>query len=212
MLDCPVRLSVQTVRSDCPVRLSDCPVKMCCYSCLPTVCCLYRLVESKPHTVWIDNFSKRAVGVGIPSIRDGSWKECLWTGVALREYTGPDPVSMDLLQDEKGYLVPAMPSIERLWACETELKNTWARHIVNLDFMNDSFSVKWGLDCVPIKLNPESVTSPLVRAAATGTHQNLDTLHPKELLKYNIGSNVGLARVLRLHYDNKKQQGNGCKQ
>ena len=66
-----------------------------------------RMVEEGAHVKWIDNFSKlyrvRMADSARPLLQDA-----LWTGVAVRQFTGPERVDMSCLH-YGGYFIPAMP-------------------------------------------------------------------------------------------------------
>ena len=56
---------------------------------------------------WIDNFSK-LYRLRMADSARLLLQDALWTGVAIRQYTGPDRVGMTCLH-YGGYFVPAMP-------------------------------------------------------------------------------------------------------
>ena len=60
----------------------------------------------KPHVLWLDNFSK-IIARSVPSIRDGVYSQCLWTGVAL--FTHPNVQIDTSIQKIDNKIVPAMP-------------------------------------------------------------------------------------------------------
>ena len=68
---------------------------------------MYRIVKSKPHSLWIDNFSK-ITKWQIPSAEKDLFVSMLWTGYALRAY--PFEIDMTFKKDPLfNEVIPAMP-------------------------------------------------------------------------------------------------------
>ena len=70
---------------------------------------------------------------------------------------------------------------------------------------------KWKVCCIPIKPECVNVDDPGHRKALKSGGE-LDTLFPMKIIAENIGSNKGLGRILRAHYEDKRQHQPGkCK-
>lgn len=163
----------------------------------------HREVEKGPHTVWIDNFSK-VHGCKIPNIDIGAWRDCLWTGVALKKYVGAVPVSTAVQVDPEGNIVPAMP--DDLFEKERRFVKLFDRHKVTAtSYQTDSLVRQWKVNTVPLKPVAARVDNDQWRAALQGDQDKLSVMYPKELIAENIGSNLGLASVMREHYESRQQ-------
>jgi hypothetical protein len=160
--------------------------------------------------VWLDNFSKTR-GMQMPSIDAGTWADCLWTGRALREHKG-GVLTMDVLFDDDDEIIPAMPE-DPLAFMPKFVKLFKKACVTTADMYRHASScvVRMDVRNVPLKPLPAMVGSPRHQAALTDGHDNLNSMVPDCLLKINIGSNIGLARILRDHYEAEEQHINrGC--
>ena len=162
-------------------------------------------MEQGPHTIWIDNFSK-IMGCRIPSVDKGAWRNCLWTGVALREYKGSQPVSMDLMTDGDGS-IPAMP--DDPFAMHDKLLKLWKVNRVKERYWPEPFVKKWKIDNAPIKPVLHRVNDAKHHATLKGSNSRLLGLYPKHIIAENIGSNIGLGRIMRGIYEDNKQDKEG---
>ena len=124
--------------------------------------------------------------------------DALWTGVAIRKYAGPVPVNMRCMYFS-GYFVPAMPI------------NPWSKVkdvLTMLDMLcttsgdmsmlfEGSKMHNWGVSTIPI--TPSTHNLPVeVQSRLATTPTRLHNFYPKGLLPHNIGSNEGLAKVMRI--------------
>jgi len=151
--------------------------------------------------MWIDNFNKK-YSFRIPDIEKGTWTQCNWTGVALREYTAS---ALDMrVQTVNGEVVPAMPSQAKLFA-RTNAIQTWFNQQAcqgddDMLRFDASWVMTWGVHNVPLK--PQVADVPDEHKAAVGSKNlSLDTLHPLEIIDENIGANLGMAKIMRDIYD-----------
>ena len=168
----------------------------------------YRVVEEGPHTIWIDNFSK-IMGCRIPSIDVGAWRNCLWTGIAVRKYNGTEPVSMELMQTEEGQVIAAMPNDPFEYVAR--LTTLWKANRAKGSYFAQSFAHKWNINNAPVKPVLHRVVDQRHHATLSGTNSRLLTLHPREIVAENIGSNIGLGRIMRTVYEDNKQHNGECK-
>jgi hypothetical protein len=110
---------------------------------------------------------------------------------------------MDILRDAQGADIPAMPN--NLFTLTPKLIKLWTSYWADIDYCTQSMVSAWKVNSVPLK--PQAVNMP------AGPHQDaiksdvntLNRLHPKELIPLNIGSNKGLATILRTRYENNNQ-------
>ena len=163
-------------------------------------------VATRPHVVWLDNFSK-IYGRQMPNIDIGAWADCLWTGEAFRAYTGTVPVSMSIMYNE-GDIVPAMP--DDLFDKESEFKACWEGALADLTYRAKSKLVKWSIRTVPIKPDATLAVEKIRwRNALKSDCSSLKTLYPHRIIRKNIGSNKGLAEIMRDHYTSNGQDVEG---
>ena len=125
-------------------------------------------------------------------------KDALWTGVAIRQYAGSVPVDMSCVHFG-GYFVPAMPT------------NPWSKVkdvLTMLDMLcttggnmsmlfEGSKMHNWGVNTIPITPSTHNLPAHVMTRLAT-TPTRLHNFYPKGLLPHNIGSNEGLAKVMRI--------------
>ena len=162
--------------------------------------------------VWIDNYNKM-FNKQLSSMAKDSLKLCNWTGCAVRPYKGLVPVSMKVkrLNNE---VIPAMPKLADLWtqlsliddaiisSTASTMQNSTGQEIPS-DYLDTSLYIQWGADRVPLK--PDKNVVPLeYKAAIEKSPDTLENFHPKGLLEHNVGSNEGLARVMKVLYDKHK--------
>ena len=162
----------------------------------------HRLMGLDPHTVWLDNFSK-IYGCRFPNIDKGAWTNCLWTGIALHKYLGATRVTMDIIRDANGNDVPAMP--DNVFAMVAMLQEVWMAYKATLDYRRHSLVSKWKVSCVPLKPQAENMPEGIWKQAIEQDVNTLRPLYPKAILPINIGSNLGLARIMRSHYIDNHQ-------
>lgn len=168
----------------------------------PQINTCIREVEDGPHTIWIDNFSK-IHGCKIPTIDAGAWRNCLWTGTALRKYTGTVPVDVSIQRDAAGQVIPAMP--DDLFANEAAFNSIFDRYAMQTDYWETSFVQEFKVTCVPLKPDAHKVNNRKHRRALQADSDTLHSMYPKEIAAVNIGSNLGLGKIIRVHYDDRKQ-------
>ena len=166
-----------------------------------------REVKTRPHVVWLDNFSKTRVRQ-VPDLAHGSWADCLWTGRALRAYPRDD-VSLDCVHDATGSVIPIMPN--DLFERSDELLEIFERCCVNkpMERHGSSLAHLYDVRSIPLKPNPQKVEKKSHRDALTDDHDRLNTLIPESIQAINIGSNLGLATILRRHFEEQNQHVRG---
>ena len=118
-------------------------------------------------------------------------------------YTGKTPVSMSIIMDEMGNDVPAMP--DDVFAMVPTLKVAWQHYQTNLKYRETSMVTAWKVSCMPIKPQACNMPAGIWKQAIENRANSLFPLHPVGLIAANIGKNVGLARIMRDHYENNKQ-------
>ena len=135
----------------------------------------------------------------------GAWANCAWTGKALRKCSDAT-ITMKVHRDRHGRVVPAMPrkpfslkaELEQLFVEIAQGPGAATRHsscIVNQAHVRT----------VPLKPKPKHLTNPKHKAALEERCDRLCNMYPVGLIEQNIGSNVGLFRILRAHYEERNQ-------
>jgi hypothetical protein len=160
----------------------------------------------------MDNFSKmwrmRMIGLS-----EEAMKNCLWSCVAYKKFPYQDRVSMNHMHTRSGEVIPAMP----MWPFDLMdvlvkfmLQATQAPDGSMLHLYNDSLMVAWEAASVPLAGNLASMPEPY-RSSTAAANDRMDNLYPRGLEKENIGSNKGLALILRRFYDDRKMATPHCK-
>ena len=166
--------------------------------------CLYRQVKKGPHVVWIDNFSK-TLGRQIPNMAVGTWSSCLWTGICSKQYTGVHDVSMDLIRDDHDDVIPAMPEALDDHNSVDAIMVLFENNKITPDYHLTSLVTEFKIDSAPVKAEPRHVANPHWKAFLQGEHDTIDHMYPESLRQENIGSNLGLGRIMRDHYTKNLQ-------
>ena len=158
------------------------------------------LEDNEANVAWWDNFSKM-YRIKIADMRRTNLADCLWTGVAVRKYMGDAKVSMACITDGH-FHVDAMPpyplarignllsTMEELCADGGDMKNLF----------ETSKLVKWGVNRIPIVPMTANMPPKAKDSLAKGPLR-LNHFIPKGLLRLNIGSNEGLARIIKIHQE-----------
>ena len=146
----------------------------------------------------------------IPDINLGTWRDCLWTGVALRACR--KDVSMSIIKDEEGKDIPAMPDqlFGRVGEFMTLFVEVNPSHPLACEQYDMSLSVKTDIRNVPLKPNPDKLSLPQHRHALLSGTDKIDNLVTDRIINKNIGSNSGLLRILRDHYEDSGQSTGAC--
>lgn len=139
-----------------------------------------------------------------------------WTGIAVREYTGPE---LDMtIRRKEGICIPAqaddifkhIPAVKNLILQNTEVSNsnfTEKRRIiagmVNFPFLYDSSLLHvWGVDRLPLKPQAGNVNiPPKYNDAIIQAPDTLANFYPKGVFPHNIGSNEGFIAMLKKYFD-----------
>ena len=168
----------------------------------PTLC---RNIKNRPHSLWVDNFNKMSKWQ-IPSAEKEMYALMNWTGYALRLY--PFEIDMTFRKDPyDNEVVPAMPIeplkflprvLEKMKRFVYDGKENPSRKFL------DSLSVLWAVHNVPVAPDAKNTVIPAEFANGIAAKRDrLRNLHPEKLIDENIGSNKGLARVLRDIHDER---------
>ena len=124
--------------------------------------------------------------------------DALWTGVAIRKYAGSVPVDMRCVHFG-GYFVPAMPinpwsKVRDVLTMLDMLCTTGGN--MSMLFEGSKMHV-WGVSTIPITPATHNLPAEVQTRLAT-TPTRLHNFYPKGLLPHNVGSNEGLAKVIRI--------------
>jgi hypothetical protein len=157
--------------------------------------CRCRNVKAGLHAIWMDNFSK-IIKRQCPSLLNGAWSGCLWTGVAVVKFfaAAATTITMDLVLDEEG-VVPAMPdslisSFGRVMSIgSTLMRETHLKYDASLCNVLQ-------VNCIPLKPAAPEGDDRLASILAE-SRDGVGNLYPEAVLPPNIGSNLGLMSILK---------------
>lgn len=149
------------------------------------------------HALWYDNFSK-IYSVKTPSLMSGSWKDCLWTGVAIHRYEGKD-VDMNV-RYERGAIVAAVPNL--IGGTAVKVFSAINQSVqYDGEYLERSLVSTYRVSCVPLKpIGKDEDEKKRLRQSRDG----MRNLLPQGLIRENIGSNFGLMRILRAFYEDRQ--------
>lgn len=157
------------------------------------------VVDSKAYVQWWDNFSKFR-SHSVPTIAKDVFATCLWTGITVNEYTGP-PVNNTIQFNGDGDVIPAMP--DDLFANE-EVVLAGIDHIYNEGKLYYDKSMVKKYDIINIPLKVDTKRFPHLADTLNSSKNSTKHINPYKLIRHNIGSNLGLATILREFQDDNK--------
>jgi hypothetical protein len=163
------------------------------------------VIKAGQYSEWWDNFSK-FVARQVPTIKKDIFATCLWTGVTVNEYIGP-PIDVSIQVDNTGEVVPAMPS--DLFAYQALLlQGIDDIYSEGKEYLNLSLVKKYDIVNVPLKVDTNRF--PDLSHILNSANNTTKHINPYKLIKHNIGSNLGLATILREYQDEKKMHLHGA--
>jgi hypothetical protein len=145
------------------------------------------------------------MSLNVPSLNEGTWQDCAWTGKALRKYPYDD-VTMDIMLDDTGTMIPAMP--DDPFELLPNLLHWFKKHVLkdNRQYgYAKQLAIQLDVRCVPLKPKADKLTKEQHKKAIEDGCDRLDSMFPTNLIKQNIGSNRGLCRIMREHYEDMGQ-------
>ena len=152
----------------------------------------YRDAESRPHFLWVDNFSK-FISRSIPTADKGVFSQCLWTGVSIFTLpSGSGSTISDTVQfDDAGNVIPAMP--RDILQYQDGVIGA-INYVLTLGpkYYTEAAVTKYDVRNVPLKVD----TNILEDVKADVDSYNMKCVRPTDLIEHNIGSNRGLLTVL----------------
>jgi hypothetical protein len=155
-------------------------------------------MESHLHIKWLDNFSHTwANGLACTKL-DQAYHECLWTGVGLHVYEPSNGTG--IIKSIK--IRPNQPATDDLpsFCNASVVKDLLVRMhgLVEDDFgRGHLICQRYHQNLVPIKLvKDERMSKDELLTCDQRARDSLDDFQPLDMLEINIGSNVGLMRVL----------------
>jgi hypothetical protein len=160
------------------------------------------ILKSECHVIWVDNFSK-VYQMKIPNMDIGVWHDCLWTGVAIREFVPVEPRYSNLslaIDMQPGDDSNAMPNdlfhrMKKFLASAKQITDS------TMFVYDTSIVTRYNVRNVPLKPIVDAVAHPKWHSALASSVDGLYHLHPVGLIKRNIGSNEGLMRILKRYVD-----------
>jgi hypothetical protein len=157
----------------------------------------FRELQSKPHQLWLDNFTK-LYNTSLPGLKGGARNDCLWTGAALVQVDGLPSLSMRLHRMPDGSVMSAMhPRICTSYFINNMKAIVAAVDVSGIFHLDSSICSRYNVNNVPCKPIPDMIREPGLHALLSQSPDGLQNWFPKSLLKRNIGSNVGLMKILR---------------
>jgi hypothetical protein len=160
--------------------------------------CVFRAALKRPHVIWWDNFN-RAYAVAMQRLDKSAHNLCNWTGIGARAvHTTIDVSHIDLRLHShasqqafpQDFLEPAR------WKTLNEqlIKMTSPASVQK--FSKTNWCVKFVVNRVPITAKFDKTTDPVLHERATDGRTTLTNFYPIEMSAENIGSNLGLLKLL----------------
>ena len=185
------------------------PLLLFCFGDANSFAFLHRAVVAGSFVFWVDNYDSM-FRTRFANIKSNSFRDCHWTGIAVRKHLGN--VAMNVIRDNANVIVPAMPPDPLVYAGRVVQMlllgsiGTLNGNGVNVtdvpDLYSASLMMTWGVDRVPLKPSIRNPNVPqMYRDAIRRAPDSLGNFYALGMSGENIGSNLGLARVMRQFYD-----------
>jgi hypothetical protein len=141
----------------------------------------------------------------------GSLRKLLWSGIALKRFPFPLEVNDAIMRDAFGAVIPAVATnpfqfFNELYVMMhrmTEFEGNHPRLFAN------SLMVVWDAQTVPLKPTLMRMNQSL-RSALLAANDKMANFYPVGLSRENIGSNVGLSKIMRKFYIDKGMHLHSC--
>ena len=142
--------------------------------------------------IWVDNFSK-TMARSVPTLTRDVYSSMLWTGMAVFASSETNSFDCTVKLDDNNNVISAMPSN----LCDYRNSVTDGLRFVHSQgrsFFQDSLVHQFGVNNVPMKIMD---ADDVARNQHSGADHSMGLLHPYQIIDKNIGSNIGLASILR---------------
>lgn len=163
-----------------------------------------REIISRPHVLWVDNFSK-CLATSVPDSMLGAYKACLWTGFAVFACTD-ESISDTVVHNLDGSVRPAMP--DDILDGSQEVARA-LHHVIGQGWQLYSTSLVATYDVRNIPPKIDTHVFPELAQTIEDPKNTLFNVYPNGLVDMNIGSNRGLAAVIRQLYEQYGMQPGG---
>ena len=141
----------------------------------------------------------------MPTIAEGSWQNCAWTGKCYRACDNP-AITMAVKRRENGTVVPAMPPNPFVYKKHLlTLFTKIAQAPGAFNQFDKSLAFRCKIKSVPLKPKPKYFPAERHQIALISHCDSLSNMYPVGLIKENIGANIGLLRILRARLDKEEQ-------
>lgn len=157
-----------------------------------------------PFLYWYDNFSK-IYRIHVPSQGTGLYHSCLWTGVAIHAYQGPD-IDMKCRLNPDQSVLSIMPP--NLFDQQDVVINS-IQYIMDEGglYFDKSLCKKHTVNNIPLKIITNTEENIPFIPESVGT---MGQCFPLKMMKENIGSNRGLAIIMRELYEKHEMHIDKC--
>ena len=186
----------------------------------------YREIQegNRPYVEWWDNFNAN-YRRKFANIEKVCFTMCNWTGTAVRPYKGARPISMELHRDVNQNIVPIMPpdlflSSSMKEVCKLIVNNTMTFNLQQRSseynknpppLYDTSLMVIWKADRVPLKPDTDNINLPQrYKDAIRANPNSLGNFYPTGIQPENIGSNLGLLKIVKQFSIDKGIQTETC--
>ena len=151
---------------------------------------------SRPHYLWIDNFSK-FLRKSVPTASSGVYATCNWTGAAVFE-TNDDSLDDHVRRYFNDTIIAAMP--DNILECNADVRAKLKEIMLEgRNYYDVSYVKHDGVNNVPPKINTR--TWPNLKDRIECKENSMNAIYPQKLIDINIGSNAGLCTIMRQLYD-----------
>jgi hypothetical protein len=139
-------------------------------------------------------------------------QKLLWSGIAVKRFVFPDQVSDEVMRDEFGFVIPAVAAdpfkyLDQLIMLVIDMTEDTEGDPLKL--LDNSLMRKWDAQSVPLLPDVEKMHSAL-KAAVLAGNDRMGNFFPLGLSRENIGSNVGLSKIMRKFYIDRRMNEISC--
>ena len=156
-------------------------------------------MTARCHYLWVDNFSK-FLRRSIPTVDQGVFSTCAWTGAAIFPHHNlalDDSVKRNHDRD----IIPAMP--DNILINNRDVRDMIKATLAEGRNYYDVSTVK-RLDVRNVPPKVDTKTYPIYRERVEASENSMDSVYPQSIVDINVGTNIGLATIMRKLYDDHR--------
>ena len=153
------------------------------------------------NVLWFDNFSK-FYAAAVPGISKGAFSSCMWTGLGLHSYIGPQ-IDTKMKPGERAMPLSLFePAGVAVFQALMQSVDADGKRLLSKSLLS-----KYSVCSVPLKPVVDATTEPQLARVLSESRDGMVNFTPLEMLGDNVGSNRGLLLILRDLFAKQRKPG-----